>query len=110
MKSPDTFGRWEHGTFTAAELERAGAFRTDEDWEVAVMCCHPRDGCGSGCGRIVTPEDLLYREYADDPSPISAARRVGDARRRRRDSGVAEPTYGSCGVALAGPIRVGVDE
>lgn len=31
VKSPNTYGRWEYGSFSAYELRQAGAFRTDED-------------------------------------------------------------------------------
>lgn len=31
VKSPNTYGRWEYGSFSAWELRQAGAFRTDED-------------------------------------------------------------------------------
>ena len=31
VKSPNTYGQWEYGSFSAHELRQAGAFRTDED-------------------------------------------------------------------------------
>lgn len=31
VQSPNTFGGWDYGTFTVADLKTAGAFRTDED-------------------------------------------------------------------------------
>lgn len=31
VKSPNTYGDWEYGTFSASDLKEAGAFRTDED-------------------------------------------------------------------------------
>lgn len=30
VKSPNTYGHWEYGTFTTNDLKTAGAFRTDE--------------------------------------------------------------------------------
>jgi len=31
VKSPNTYGRWEYGTFSQDQLETAGAYRTDTD-------------------------------------------------------------------------------
>lgn len=31
VKSPNTYGKWEYGTFSTSDLKTAGAFRVDKD-------------------------------------------------------------------------------
>lgn len=46
VRSPNTYGRWEWGSFSRADLSRAAAYRTDEGDADVLETAEAREGAG----------------------------------------------------------------